>query len=1082
MRRRPAATLVFIALAGCASEPRDSRTLAALRDVEPELSQVEVGDSLGRAMEGYREFLEEAPVSELTPEAMRRLADLKLEREFGPLGDAARAPLPVPAPAPAIAEAGPRAAAGPSAARVESDAAFEQRALGATTIAEPRPDPELALPDGSSAAAGPSEAIALYDRILSEYPSYRHNDRVLYQKARALDELGRIDEAIGVAEQLITQHPQSRHVDELQFRRAEYFFTRRRWRDAENAYAAITRRGAGSEYYEPALYKLGWAYYKQDLLEEALDEYVRLLDHKVSTGYDFDQSHDKDTERRIADTFRVISLSFSNLGGPESVSSYFAAKGERGYEDRIYAQLGEFYLEKLRYADAAKSYRAFVALHPLHASSPRFSMRVIEIFEAGGFPKLVLEAKKEFAATYGLDAEYWRHFDVAAAGEVVAYLKRNLSDLANHHHASFQAADLAAEKPANFAEAQRWYRAYLASFPREPESPGINHRLADLLLEQRAFAEAAREYERTAYEYPAHERAPAAGYAAIFALREQQKVAASAEQEAARREAVHSTLRFVAAFPQHEHAADVLGAAVDDLYDLKEHALAIEHGRKLIADYPGAKPELLRSAWIAVAHSAFELASYVDAEQAYARVLALTPADDASRAGFADNLAAAVYKQGEQANAAGQTRAAADHFLRVAEVAPESSIRPAAEYDGAAALVALEDWAGAAAVLEAFRAAHAEHELAREATKQLAFVYRKQGDSLRAAAEYERVASEADRAELRAEALLLAGELYEGAKRPERAIAAYLHYADEFAAPVETAVETRAKVAALYEAAGDHAARREQLRAIVALDAQSGAARTPRTRTLAAQSALVLAEDAFHELGALRLAQPLEQNLAEKQRRMDAALSAFAGLVDYEVGEVTAAATFYTAECYGEFARALAESERPADLSEDERSAYEAGLDEESFGFEEKAIAVHEKNRELIRIGLWNPWIEKSLARLATLVPGRYAREEASSGVLTLLESYAYRAPASESVAQEPATRASDESPTPLAAGGNAESVAAPQLGGAPTDAEAASSDAGASPALEEGAGAPPPANAEEDLLPELEEFLPTEANDVPTL
>ena len=40
-------------------------------------------------------------------------------------------------------------------------------------------------------------------------------------------------------------------------------------------------------------------------------------------------------------------------------------------------------------------------------------MRVIEIYEKGDFPKLVLDSKKAFAATYGLQSEYWRHFDIA---------------------------------------------------------------------------------------------------------------------------------------------------------------------------------------------------------------------------------------------------------------------------------------------------------------------------------------------------------------------------------------------------------------------------------------------------------------------------------------------------------------------------------------------------------------------------------------------------------------------------------------------------------------------------------------------
>jgi len=106
----------------------------------------------------------------------------------------------------------------------------------------------------------------------------------------------------------------------------------------------------------------------------------------------------------------VISLSFSNLGGPETLPEYFSKFGNRSYEDRIYSSLGEHYLGKLRYDDAAKTYKAFVALYPFHRAAPRFSMRVVDTFTQGGFPKLVLESKREFASKYGLKAEYWRHF------------------------------------------------------------------------------------------------------------------------------------------------------------------------------------------------------------------------------------------------------------------------------------------------------------------------------------------------------------------------------------------------------------------------------------------------------------------------------------------------------------------------------------------------------------------------------------------------------------------------------------------------------------------------------------------------
>jgi outer membrane protein assembly factor BamD (BamD/ComL family) len=620
-------------------------------------------------------------------------------------------------------------------------------------------------------------------------------------------------------------------------------------------------------------------------------------------------------------------------------------------------------------------------------------MRVVEIYEAGGFPKLVLEAKKAFAASYGLQSEYWRHFDVDAEPEVLSYLKANLEDLANHYHALYQQEDLADEKPANLQEALRWYRACLTSFPEDLKAPAINYQLADLLLEHQDFGEAAREYESTAYDYPEHEQAAAAGYAAIYAHRENQKHASGAEEEVMRREAVTSTLRFVDTFPEHEHAAAVMGAAVDDLYDMKEFDLALATGQKLIDGYPEADLPIRRSAWAVVAHASFDTADYEQAEDAYARVLEMTPADDASRQAVVDNLAAAIYKQGEQASLAEDHRAAADHFLRIAQAAPTSDIRPAAEYDAGAALIRLEDWAAAAAVLESFRQAHPDHELNREATRQMAFVYREEGNLSRAAGEYERVAAEAEDPELRREALLVAGELHEKSELMDRALAVYLSYVDEFPRPIETAVETRFKIAEMYEEKHDEASYHGQLRKIVEIDGAAGDERSARIRYLAAQSALVLTEGLYHRFDEVELVQPFEKHLKEKKRRMDAALEAFGGLVDYEVGEVTAAATFYMAEVYSGFSQALIESERPADLDPAAMQDYEMVLEEEAFPFEERAIEVHEKNLELMAAGLYNPWIENSLARLSELMPGRYAKFEASSGLIASIDAYAYRAP-----------------------------------------------------------------------------------------
>ena len=63
--------------------------------------------------------------------------------------------------------------------------------------------------------------------------------------SRAFEELGRTGEAMAVMDRMVREYPRSRYIDEVQFRRAEYFFVRKRYLDAEEAYASIVKIGTG---------------------------------------------------------------------------------------------------------------------------------------------------------------------------------------------------------------------------------------------------------------------------------------------------------------------------------------------------------------------------------------------------------------------------------------------------------------------------------------------------------------------------------------------------------------------------------------------------------------------------------------------------------------------------------------------------------------------------------------------------------------------------------------------------------------------------------------------------------------------
>ena len=63
--------------AGSAAGPQ-KYTLADLQAIDPDVAEVPVTVGLEQAMLGDRRFLDETPETELTPEAMRRLADLQI--------------------------------------------------------------------------------------------------------------------------------------------------------------------------------------------------------------------------------------------------------------------------------------------------------------------------------------------------------------------------------------------------------------------------------------------------------------------------------------------------------------------------------------------------------------------------------------------------------------------------------------------------------------------------------------------------------------------------------------------------------------------------------------------------------------------------------------------------------------------------------------------------------------------------------------------------------------------------------------------------------------------------------------------
>lgn len=924
-----------VLLGACASKIDPGPSISTInreRPDEAKLSirqseQIEANQEL--AIENYRKILELAPEGARRTEVMRRLADLQVQ----------------------VGEVNPQ---------------FERQQ-------ELYGDEERI------------DSVNLYREILATNPDDPNNDRVLYQLARAYQNRGQEARAVEVLSRLAREYPQSRYASDGKFREAELLFRLKRYRQAEAAYRDVVDFGPDGQFFEQSQYKLGWSIFKQSRYMEAVEAFMPILERELAPGQTpivESQAVAGVREKRrelVQDVLRVVSLSFAYSDGGASLKQFLNEQGGTRYEELLFADLGELYLEQQRYTDAAAAFKAYVDYEPLTLDAPTFQLKSIDALQVGGFLDLAMGAKEDYVQIYDPEADYWSQRGLAEAPFVVEALKENLNDVARYYHARAQ-RDGATEQARQiaFEQAGRYYRRFIEIFPDDPAAPEMHTLLADTLYDRTLYQQAADEYTNAAYNYPPHPRAADAGYGAVDSYHKWAELQPPEQRPEAILVAVDAARRFADRFGEHPEAPRVLTRAAEDLYDLGELEPAAEVAQRVVDTQPRPDARLRRSSWQVLGLARFDQQRFTDAESAFKQVLQLTPPDDRERRQITrDQIASAIYKQAEVARDQGRPDDAVAQFLRIGQEMPDSGIRATAQFDAAAVLIASEQWNRAIDVLLDFRSTFPADERQADITRKLAAVYLASDQPTRAAAEFARIAGDATESEdARQQAALRSAELYDENGALAAAGQAYASYLAGFAVPFDESIEIRQRLIEIYEEIERPSEVTFWRRELVRSNAAAGAQQTDRSRYLAAQSSLVLAESALQEFESVKLTLPLQASLSRKRAAMDRALAAYQDAAQSGVAEIATEATHKVGSIYLTLSRDLMASQRPSGLSALELEQYELLLEEQAFPIEEQAIDVFETNVARMDQGVYNAWVQRSIEALAEIVPARYAKQE----------------------------------------------------------------------------------------------------------
>ena len=837
------------------------------------------------------------------------------------------------------------------------------------------------------------ESIALYEDAIEKQSDPQKKDDLMYQLAKAYDMDGRSTEASAVLAAIAVNHPDSENSVEVEFRRAERFFSMGNYSAAEESYLKVIAAGSGN-FYENSLYMLGWSRFKQNDFKGALKPYTQVLDLLLQGQSDLQQLDNSSKKSMAEDTLRVMSLAFSYLGGAGQIEMAYEGFGERPYMPLIYANLGELYAGQERYIDASETYSAFVRRYPQADEAPDFSVKIIAVYLQGNYPSQILPAKELYVNSYGIRSSYWALKGRVQRDKIKPVLRQYINEISSYYHADTQAlnqslleASQQNKKASLTQEAlqQRyllvadWYAQYIETFPTDKNTSEKRFLMAEALYDARAYPQSISAYEQVAYVDKDLKYGAQAGFSAILTYRQyQQTLDDELTIKNWQRREIDSSLRFVEVYPYHKESSLVLTRSAQLLLEQKRYEEAVLVATKLVGWEPQPSQDSLRSAWLVIGVSEFELLHYENSEEAYKQVLLLPEDTVISYDDVRERQAASVFKQGEMHLFYDEKSLAIDDFLRVRQIQPNSEIAIKGMYDGGTYLMDLQQWQDAERVFSDFRRLYPEHSLSQTLEPKMITVYQKTGQWGLAAVELLALVEVSEDPEVARSSLYLAAEYFEKSGNQNEAIRLYRDYAHKYPEPYAIVLEARFKLSELYAVQNSQEKRNFWLAKIISGDAavKGSSERSDRSIFLAAMASVELADQNYTQYERIKLTLPLKKSLKNKKSALDKTIKAYQKVLSYGVAEFTTQASHRIGEVYHTLSRDLIESQRPKGLDELALEQYEILLEEQAYPFEDKAIEVYEANSRKAWLGIYDQWVERSFTALAELLPGRYAKEE----------------------------------------------------------------------------------------------------------
>jgi cellulose synthase operon protein C len=655
------------------------------------------------------------------------------------------------------------------------------------------------------------KTIALHSELLGRFPDYRLADAARYLLGYAYGEQQQYEQALNAYQTLAANHPTSKFLPEVWTRIGEIYFDRSGTENLENALAAYgeVTKYPDSPFYDKALYKIAWTYYRLDRFQESVDAFIELVAYadqqEALTGISGSEL------RAEALEYVAISLANESWGGFGRAKQVLGPLEDEEYAPELWQSYGEILFDQTRYRDAIEVLTYTIEKFPNQPDNPEAQEKIVRAYERLRDFDGATEAREELVADYSKGSDWY----AANAGNEDALRKaeslteRSLYTAAIFRHQqaqAFKGDGKIRQATTSYRQAADAYQSYLKRFPKSSNAYDFEFYLAECLFYSGEYGAAADQYAEVRDSTVNNKHLEAAALSAVIAY--ERLIETQAEKGAlkelplltadkrkgeevtpkdiapVREELVSASDRYLTLIPEGERAPAIAYRAAEVYYRHDQFPEARRRFETIVQTYP--QSEVAKYASNLIIESYLAVEDWEAVEEVSNRLMAAASSGDEAtqRDEFVAQLqvfkVGAQFKQAEKFDAQGDYEKAATTYVRLVDENPSHEFADKALFNAAIAYEKVKRFDSASQVYRRIYDSYPKSDLAPRALFREGINAEKGFDFDTAVGAYGKLIDRYPDSENRADAMYNLAVVLENTQDYGRAADAYADYARAF--------------------------------------------------------------------------------------------------------------------------------------------------------------------------------------------------------------------------------------------------------------------------------------------------------------